>query len=293
MQLNQMFSVSSEWLLNNLMALLVAVIVLVVGWALSRTLSRAVSRMLPNTRAFDDTITPLISQLVRYSVLLITLIIVLSQFGVQTTSILAVLGAAGLAIALALQGTLANIASGVMLIWLRPIAVGEYIDGEGLAGTVVEIGLFGVRLLTADGVYVFAPNSKLWAAAITNYSRESRRRLDINVGIAYDADIAKAREVLMDMARGEERVLPDPEPVVYVSELASSSVNLILRCWVATSDYWPVRFQFIENAKLGLDKANVEIPFNKVDVHIVSSAQSAAPAPTQHVEQAAPPADDD
>src|SRR5690606_3730986 len=144
--------------------------ILMVGWFLSGFLSRGAGNLLPRTGRFDNTITPLVSQIVRYGVLVITFVIVLSQFGVRTASILAVLGAAGLAIALALQGTLSNIAAGVMLIWLRPFSVGEYVDAEGTAGTVVEIGLFGTRLRTYDGIYVFVPNSRLWDAKITNFS---------------------------------------------------------------------------------------------------------------------------
>lgn len=297
MQIAELFSVSSEWLITNAISLATGIVVLIGGWTLSRTLAHAVRRLLPRTHAFDETIAPMLSQVVRYGILVITIVIVLAQFGVQTTSILAILGAAGLAIALALQGTLANIAAGVMLIWLRPIAVGEYVDGEGLAGTVVEVGLFGIRLRTADGIYVFAPNSKLWAAAITNYSREPRRRLDTKVGISYDADIAKARKVLLEIAR-DDRVLADPAPAVYVAALGASSVDMLLRCWVKTADYWDVLYEFNERAKLGLDHAGVEIPFNKLDVNILTTPDNSAGEVSQprrkprvpHIEGSEPPA---
>ncbi|MEJ2459893.1 MAG: mechanosensitive ion channel family protein [Novosphingobium sp.] len=188
------------------------------------------------------------------------------------------LGAAGLAIALALQGTLSNIAAGVMLIWLRPIAVGEYIDAEGTAGTVVEIGLFATRLRAADGVYVFAPNSVIWNKRIANYSRETRRRIDIKVGIGYGDDISKARDVLMKIAADETRVLADPAPEVHVSGLGDSSVEMLLRVWVPNVDYWTILFAFTERAKRDFDANGISIPFNQLDVHLDGAAAETPPA---------------
>jgi len=271
MQAGELFSVSSEWMLNNAMAVISAIIVVIIGWIAAGFAARAISNFLPNSRGIDKTVAPLLSQVARYGVLVIAIVVAASQLGVQTASILAVLGAAGLAIALALQGTLSNIAAGVMLIWLRPMSIGEYIDGKGIAGTVVEIGLFATRLRTADGVFVMAPNSQLWDAAITNYSREPRRRLDVRVGISYDADIAKARKTLMKIANGDKRVLPDPGPAVYVENLGDSAVTMLLRCWVPTPDYWDTLFEFTEKAKLGLDKDGIEIPYNKLDINLVAA----------------------
>lgn len=271
MQAAELYSVSSEWLINNVASLATAIIILVVGWTAARFVAGMVTNLLPNARGVDKTIAPLLAQSARYGILIFTVVIALSQLGVQTTSVLAVLGAAGLAIALALQGTLSNVASGVMLIWLRPVSTGEYIDGQGVAGTVVEIGLFGTRLRTADGVYVFVPNSQLWNSAITNYSRETRRRIDLRVGIAYDADIAAARKAMMKIATSDKRVLPDPAPVVYVETLGDSAVTMLLRLWVPTSDYWDALFQFTEEAKLAFDKAGIEIPYNKLDINVVQA----------------------
>jgi small conductance mechanosensitive channel len=262
------FSVSTEWILANAMSVLTALIVLVAGWFLAGFLANAVNRSLPNGRRIDETIAPILAQVVRYGVLLITVVIVLSQFGVETASMLAVLGAAGLAIALALQGTLSNIAAGVMLIWLRPFHSGEYIDAEDTAGTVVEIGLFGTRLRTYDGLYVFVPNSQLWDSRITNFSREKTRMVDIAVGVGYQADIGKARTVLLDLAE-DERVLPDPAPSVFVSALDASAVTMGLRVWVASSNYWAVKTEFLERAKIELDNAGIEIPYNKLDINIL------------------------
>lgn len=275
MQAAEIFSVSSEWLIENLLSLGVAIIILVAGVIFAGFAARAVVRQLSRKEGSDTTVAPILSQFVRYAVITVAIILALTQIGVETASLLAVIGAAGLAIALALQGTLSNIASGVMLIWLRPLSTGEYIDSDNVSGTVVEIGLFATRLQAADGVYVFAPNSQIWNARITNYSREPRRRVTVNVGIAYDADIAKARKVLLKIAK-DDRVLPDPEPAVMVDSLGESSVNMMLRCWVATPDYWAVLWEFTEKTKTEFDKAGIEIPFNKLDLNIKQAPEGAA-----------------
>ncbi len=277
MEYAQLMSVSTVWLVDNALNVLTALIVLAVGWFLAGFVSRQVRLLLPRTRRVDNTIAPILSQIVRYAIIVITAVIVLGQFGVQTASILAVLGAVGLAIALALQGTLSNIAAGVMIIWLRPFSVGEYIDGEGIAGSVVEIGLFGTRLRTYDGIFVFVPNSRLWNAKIVNYTRETNRMIETRVGIAYDADLAKARTALLAIAAADDRVLSEPEPFVFVANLGASSVDLVMRSWVKSSDWWRTNVDFQERAKLALDDAGVEIPYGKMDVYVKGGAQSSAP----------------
>lgn len=267
MEYAQIITVSTEWVVENALNLLTALIALAAGWYLSRFLSRHVRTLLPHTKRIDDTIAPMISELVRYAVLVVTIVVVLGQFGVQTASILAVLGAAGLAVALALQGTLSNIAAGVMIIWLRPFNVGEYIDAESVTGTVVEIGLFGTRLRTYDGLFVFVPNGRVWNAKIINYTRERKRMVETKVGIAYDADLAKAREELLAIA-GDERVLADPAPMVFVENLGASSVDLVMRSWVKSADWWQANADFRERAKLAFDKAGIEIPYGKLDVSL-------------------------
>jgi len=267
----EIFALSSEWIIEHTLSLAAALTILVAGWVAAGFISRSILSLLPRTRPVDKTFAPLLAQGTRYGILILTVIVALSQVGVETTSILAVVGAAGLAIALALQGTLSNIAAGVMLVWLRPLSIGEYVDGNGIAGTVVEVGLFGTRLRAADGVYVFAPNSQLWNARIVNYSREPRRRLDLKIGIAYDADIARARKALLQIAEGDARVLGDPGPVVHVESLGDSAVVVMLRLWVATADYWDVLFAFTEAAKLAFDRDGIEIPYNKLDLNLVSA----------------------
>jgi small conductance mechanosensitive channel len=267
MDVAEMWTIASQWAFLNVPSLVMAIIVLALGWYLSGVFARGSRELLPKTQRVDTTIAPLIAQVVRYGVLVITLVIVLGQFGVQTASILAVLGAAGLAVALALQGTLTNLASGILLIWLRPFNVGEYIDADGVAGTAVEIGLFGTRLRTYDGIYVFAPNAKIWNSKIVNFTRERTRMVETKVGIAYGADIATARAALLEVAT-DSRVLPDPAPFVFVEALGDSAIMLCLRSWVDGSEWWQANVDFREQAKLRLDAAGIEIPYNKVDLYI-------------------------
>lgn len=276
MQLENIVEATVIWGTTYGSAFIISLIVVIAGWILSGWLSRMIVTMLPRNRAFDDTIAPMVGQIVRYLVIVIAVVIALSGLGVQTASILAVLGAAGLAIALALQGTLSNIAAGVMLLWLRPFSVNDYIEADGINGVVREVGLFATRLRTLDGKFLFAPNSKIWDATIVNYNRELTRRVEFNVGIAYNADIAKARAALLDIAKDDERVLKTPEPVVYVMSLGASSVDLQLRCWTKTEDYWETATSFNEKGKMALDKVGVEIPFPHVQLVAAEGVNVAA-----------------
>ncbi|VAX12436.1 Small-conductance mechanosensitive channel [hydrothermal vent metagenome] len=268
MDLTSLTDFFNQWILSNAYSMATGLLALVFGWYLAGFLANQLRRLFARSKSIDPTIGPVLSQLVRYSILIVTAVIVLSQFGVATTSILTVIGAAGLAIALALQGTLSNIAAGLMLIWLRPFSIGEYIQGNNNEGTVEEIGLFATKLTTAAGLHLFVPNSNLWNTSIINYSRKKTRRLDVQVGIAYDADINIARKVLLQLVSKDKRILNKPAPLVRVEALGSSSVNILLRCWVPTGKYWDVLPELTELTKLTLDKANIEIPFNKLDVNL-------------------------
>ena len=243
-------------------AILVAGI-FVAGWA-----RRSVLRVLNREAKVDETLKPVIASLVRYAILVFVLIAVLAQFGVQTTSIIALLGAAGLAIGLALQGTMQNIAAGIMLLFLRPFRVGDYIDAEGLAGTVEEIRLFTTLLRTYQGIYLEAPNAQLWNRAILNYSRVEARRLDIVVGISYSDDIDKALAALLELMTSDSRVNAEPEAQVMVKELGDSSVNINLRCWADPGDYWSLLFDLNKSVKQRLDAEGISIPFPQRDVHL-------------------------
>ncbi len=257
----------SELALQHGLDILGALILLVVGWILAGWARRALRRALLRLPRADATVSSVLSNLVRYMILVLVIIAVLAQFGVQTASILAVLGTAGLAVGLALQGTLSNIAAGLMLLFLRPFKVGDYIDAEGIAGTVEEIGLFNTEFTTHDGIYRAVPNSQIWSRSILNYSRLPTRRLDLAVGVDYGDDLERALGALRDLLAGDARVLRDPEPQVMVSELADSSVNLNLRCWANTGDFWALKFDLTRQAKERIEGAGCTIPFPQRVVH--------------------------
>ena len=245
-----------------------ALFILVFGWMVAGWVRKAIGRGLGHIDRMDETLKPFIANVARWAVLVFVVIAVLNQFGVQTTSIIAALGAAGLAIGLALQGTLSNVASGVMLMVLRPFKVGDFIDAEGLGGTVVQIGLFVTELRTGDGVYIMAPNSSLWNKAISNFSRNPTRRIDILACIAYDDDVDGAMAVLDRMMTADGRVLDDPAPATMVAELADSSVNINCRCWVRAEDYWATLYDLNGRVKADLEAAGYSIPFPQQDVYM-------------------------
>lgn len=269
--------------------LLGAVLILIVGWWAAGRAAALVRHSLKNTKFVDATLKPLASSIVRYVILIFVIIAVLSNFGVETTSIIAVLGAAGLAIGLALQGTLSNIAAGVMILILRPLKIGEFIEAGSISGTVVEITLFTTLLATPDGVFISAPNSQIWNSAIKNYSRNPTRRLDIKVGIAYDDDVDAALEFLKNLVASDKRVLKDPEPMSFVATLGESSVDLTARGWVATSEFWPTFFDLTRKSKTELEAAGFSIPFPQRDLHVIESAETASTA-TSITKLAAKPA---
>ena len=251
------------------LGLIAALVILAFGWWLAGRVQRLILRALDRLPRMDATLKPFLSSLARYAIIAITLVAVLARLGVQTTSIIAVLGAAGLAVGLALQGTLQNIAAGIMLLLLRPFKVGDYIDASGIAGTVDEIGLFTTDMTTYDGVYRSVPNASLWNTSILNYSRLPTRRMDIPVGIAYEDDVEKAMTLLLDHLKQDSRVLSEPAPQVLVTGLGESSVDLSLRCWSERTDFWTLKFELNKNAKLCLDAAGISIPFPQRDVHLI------------------------
>jgi len=251
-----------------------ALVILLVGWWIAGRAQYLVRRGLDRVPRIDDTLKPFLSSSVRYFVIVITFVAVLAEFGVQTTSIIAVLGAAGLAIGLALQGTLQNIAAGIMLLVLRPFRVGEYIDAGGVSGTVDAINFFTTDMTTYDGIYRSVPNAELWNRNILNYSRNPTRRLDIPVGIAYEDDVEQALDLLLSHLSQDARVLPDPGPQVLVTGLGDSSVDLTLRCWTNRTDFWPLRFELNKKVKLWLDAAGISIPFPQRDVHLYRTSES-------------------
>ncbi|NKQ11891.1 mechanosensitive ion channel family protein [Pseudomonas sp. SST3] len=249
--------------------LLLALATFLVGWWLINKLTSKVGGLLQR-RQVDPSLHGFIESLLSIILKVLLLVSVASMIGVETTSFIAVIGAAGLAIGLALQGSLANFAGGVLILLFRPIRVGEWIEAQGVSGTVHAIQIFHTILKSADNKTIVVPNGSLSNGHITNYSREPRRRADINIGIDYSADIKLARKILLEIAE-DERVLRDPEPVVFVTGLGDSSVNLSLRVWVATGDFWPVTFNFTERVKERFDEAGIGIPFPQRVVHLVQS----------------------
>ena len=241
--------------------LIAALVILVFGWWLAGRVQKLILRALDRLPRMDATLKPFLSSLARYAIIAITLVAVLARLGVQTTSIIAVLGAAGLAIGLALQGTLQNIAAGIMLLLLRPFKVGDYIDAGGISGTVDEIGLFTTDMTTFDGVYRSVPNASLWNTSILNYSRLPTRRMDVPVGIAYEDDVERAMALLL-------------------TNLGESSVDLSLRCWADRSNFWTLKFELNKNAKLWLDAAGISIPFPQRDVHLIPTSEAGGANPT-------------
>lgn len=245
-----------------------AVVLLIVGWIAASWIGHAVWTNLGKFKRVDDMLRGFVASLVKYGILAVTLIAVLGQFGVQTTSFVAVLGAAGLAIGLALQGTLSNLAGGVMLLLFRPFKVGDFVDAAGQMGTVKHLTLFFTELANPEGVMLIVPNSEIWGKRITNFSVNPLRRFDIPVGISYDDDIDGAIAVLKRVIADEPRVLAEPAPDVFVESLADNSVNLVVRCWAKSSEWWPLKSHLIKTIKAAFDAAGVSIPFPQRDMHV-------------------------
>lgn len=266
----------SQELVNTLLPLAVdysmniigAMVILTIGWMVANWLSKRAYNFAANSSKIDNTLAPIFKKIVRIAIMVITMLAVLARFGVETTSVIAVLGAATLAIGLALQGTLSNVASGVMLLIFRPFGIGDAISVSGVSGSVIEIGLFTTTFRTFDGLAVMAPNSKIWGNEITNFSRNDTRRLDINVGIDYSDDMDKAIEVLKQMLDNDERVLQDPAPQVMVSDLGDSSVDLIVRAWILRDNFWAAKWDLTKRTKETLDHNGITIPFPQRDVHL-------------------------
>jgi small conductance mechanosensitive channel len=249
-----------------------AVILLVLGWALAGFTSRWAYEGLSRVHGIDETLARFFTNVLRYALLILVFITGLGQFGLQTASIIATLGAAGLAIGLALQGTLQNIAAGIMLLILRPFRVGEYIETSSVAGTVREIGLFATELKTGDGLYRLAPNSTLWNTPITNFSREPTRRNELKISVAYEDDIDLAMERLMNLAKADPRVLTSPAPSVFIDSLGDGTISVALRYWAKTGDWWLVSRDMVKRVKLAFDDNPDAAP----------DASDAAPAKTSN-----------
>jgi len=261
--------VSNVWELLTIYGLKViaAVVVFVVGRWIAKGLTKFAEKVM-NKRRVDTTIVSFVANMTYIALLVFVVLAALGQLGIQTTSFIAVIGAAGLAIGLALQGSLANFAAGFLMIIFRPFKVGDYIEGAGVGGTVEVIQIFTTQLKTPDNKTVIIPNASLTAGNITNYSAKGTRRVDLVFGIGYGDDIDHAKKVIMDVLAKEERILKDPATTIGVVELADSSVNFAVRPWVKADDYWNVYFNLTENIKKSFDAQGISIPFPQRDVHM-------------------------
>lgn len=275
---------AGDWLVKNqdlliqyAVNIVAAIVILIIGSIGARVVGNALNRVM-KLRGIDATVADFLSAIVRYGVLAFTFIAVLGRVGVQTTSVIAVLGAAGLAVGLALQGSLSNFAAGVLLVIFRPLRVGEYVDLGGVAGTVDQVQIFSTTLRTADNKTIVVPNGKIIAGNIINYSREPNRRVDIVVGVAYNADIDVVKKVLGDVIAADKRIMHAKGVTVRLNEMAPSSLNFVTRSWTTNAEYWNVYFDLMENFKRALDAHNIGIPFPQMDVHLYRTEDASAKA---------------
>lgn len=245
-----------------------AILMLILGWVAASWVGHAIWTSLGRVKRIDAMLRGFISSMVKYFILAVTVIAVLGQFGVQTTSFVAVMGAAGLAIGLALQGTLSDLAGGVMLLIFRPFKVGDFINGGGHSGTVKNLTLFTTELATPDNVLLIVPNSDLWGHAITNFSINPTRRFDIAIGVSYSDDLERALRVMAEVCAAEARIMKDPAPNIFVDSLGDNSVNLVARVWSLSGDFWALRSDLTRDLKLAFDRNGLTVPFPQRDLHV-------------------------
>ncbi|UNM97322.1 small-conductance mechanosensitive channel MscS [Ignatzschineria rhizosphaerae] len=271
---------ATGWLISNetlimdyIVDFAVALLILFVGLLIAKWVSRGISRML-SLRKIDATISGFIAAMIRYTIIAFTLIAVLGQVGIQTTSIIAVLGAAGLAVGLALQGSLSNFAAGVLLVIFRPLKAGEYVKVGSIEGTVTHVEIFSTTLLSADGHTIIVPNSNIIKENIINISREPDRRTDLIIGVAYDSQIEIVKKILNDIVANESRILQEKGITIRLNEMGASSLNYIVRYWTKNGDATTVRWELLEQIKNALDQNNIAIPFPQMEVYLHPQADT-------------------
>lgn len=257
----------SEYLLQYGLQTISALAIFFIGKWLARLATGFLVAQL-NKHGVDPMITGFLNGLLYWILLVFILIAALSQLGIQTAQFIAVLGAAGLAVGLALQGSLSNFAAGILIIIFKPFKLGDYIEAGGAAGSVSEIRIFSIQLITPDNKEVIIPNSSVMNSNIINFTAQAKRRVDLKIGVSYDSHLPDVKKLLQEIVATHPKVLKNDANLVAVSELGDSSVNFVVRAWVDTSDYWPVYFELTETIKLKLDEANIKIPFPQMDVHV-------------------------
>ena len=243
-----------------------AALIYIIGRMIAKIVVGIVRKVL-NKANMDNILIDFVCSILSTALLLFIIIAALDQLGVDTTSLIALLGAAGLAVGLALQGSLQNFASGVMLIVFRPFRTGDFVEAGGVSGTVEKISIFSTMMRTGDNREIIVPNGSIYGGTITNFSARDTRRIDMVFGIGYDDDLKKAQSILRELVNSDDRIIKDPDTLIAVSELADSSVNFVVRPWVKSSDYWAVKFDLNENVKLAFDEQGISIPYPQMDVH--------------------------
>lgn len=256
-----------DLLLEYSLSIIMAILVFIVGKWIATKITALLVKVLKKVKGMDHTLIKFLENIVYYILMIIVTLTALSELGIETTSFLAILGAAGLAIGLALKDSLGNFASGVMIILFKPFKVGDVVTAGGVTGCVNEVGIFNSIFISPDNQKIIIPNGVITSGSIININANDTRRVDLLVGIGYDDDIKKAKEVLNDIVSSNEKVLKEEGITVAVSELADSSVNFVVRAWVKTPDYWDVKFTLTENVKLRFDEEGISIPYPQQDVH--------------------------
>jgi small conductance mechanosensitive channel len=274
MNIDKIIETLTYWVATYSVKIIAALLIFLIGKWLAGKISKLISKLLGKNRV-DVTLLSFLENIIYYTLIIIVIIAALGQLGINTTSFLTIVGAAGLAIGLALKDSLSNFASGVMLILFRPFGEGDAVTAGGVSGSVVAISLFNTTLNTPDNQRIIVPNSSITGNVITNVTANDTRRVDLVIGVGYDDDIKKAKEVLTKIIQEEPRVLDTPKPLIAVSELADSSVNFVVRPWVKTSDYWAVYFDLTEKIKLTFDEQGISIPYPQQDVHIHTQPEPA------------------
>ena len=270
-QLQQLLDQAWQMVVNNYLEVLAAVIILVVGRVIAGWARRLTRKGLERGDV-DPTLVPFVAKVTYYGVMAVVVIAALNRLGVATTSVVAIFGAAGLAVGLAMQGTLSNFASGVMLLIFRPFDLGDYVDAGGITGTVMEIGIFATTLRSPDNIRKTVPNSQIYGSTISNFNGYETRRVDMVMGISYDDNIQTAIDTIQRIVSEDERVLADPAPQIAVSNLGDSSVDIVVRPWCNADDYWNLRFDLNRRLKEGLEAAGCSIPYPQRDVHMYQVA---------------------
>lgn len=271
MNLESIMEQAPEFAMTYGTKVVMALLIFVVGKWLAKIVSNLLEKGM-NARSVDKTITVFVRNIVYYIFVVIVVIAALGQLGIQTASFVAIIGAAGLAIGFALQGSLSNFAAGVMLILFRPCKVGDFIEAGGTMGVVSDVSIFATTILTGDNKTVTVANAGIMGGNIVNYSTQPERRIDMVVGVSYDADLQKVKDELKAIAGADSRILTTKDVTIAVAELADSSVNLVFRPWVKTADYWPTKFDLTEKIKNRFDELGVGIPYPQMDVHVQQTA---------------------